>query len=130
MNEYNIFQMVAIGSAVVVAMLLIGVAASGLLGGAWRWVNRDDTNKATWLNQRLLDVWDEQDGELGMVFTVTAFFIMILPQLVTLSVVYWTWVAPVALFVALLHLTRYGFDHKKLFNKHVEDVNAHKADES
>jgi hypothetical protein len=126
MNEFNIYEMVFTGSLGLMFMVVVGLAISGVLSWVWKWVDRDDTSKPSWLVQKFLDITGCGDDDVGGVLVATAFFVAVVPQLITLAIVFYTITLPVLVFIAVMYLARYGVDHTKVFKKHVKDLDAHK----
>lgn len=64
--------------------------------------------------------WDSSDKYA--VATITSFF---MPIVIYLVITFWYVALMIAGFVALAHLARMCFRHRKLFNKHVDDESIH-----
>lgn len=125
MYELNIFEWAASGSLVVVALLLVGLVLSGVLGGMWRWIDRDDSTKPSWITKQLTKFWECPEDDAGTAVSVTIAIIMAVPQVVAGMFLMWELTLIVSLFIAIMYLSRYAVDHNKVFKKHVADDSRH-----
>ena len=126
MYEHNIFEVAAIGSLFIAAVLLAAILLSCIIGGMWRWVDRSTSTKPTWVTQWVLDLWDCGDRQSNECIVATVVCIMIAPQLLVLLAVFWQGTLAISAIITLAHLARYSVDHNKVFKTHVADLNAHK----
>lgn len=142
MFEFNIYESALVVGGCIAMLLILGLPIVRICQHIYAWLDDSKVAKRNAFVVKLNDLWGYappdswgfykikkggstiNSGEVGPMLSIVV--VGLLPLVVVLALDHMFFTLTILGFIAAAHLARFCFRHKKLFDKHLTDKEAHK----